>query len=37
VHLLLGADCVAAVEAKIEDLRADIDAWRTLSTSTDHD
>jgi NAD(P)-dependent dehydrogenase (short-subunit alcohol dehydrogenase family) len=37
VHLLLGTDCLAAVEAKIEDLKADIDAWRTLSTSTDHD
>lgn len=35
VHLLLGADCVAAAEAKIADLQADIDAWRTLSTSTD--
>jgi NAD(P)-dependent dehydrogenase (short-subunit alcohol dehydrogenase family) len=37
VHLLLGADCVAAVEAKIEDLKVDIEAWRPLSTSTDHD
>jgi NAD(P)-dependent dehydrogenase (short-subunit alcohol dehydrogenase family) len=37
VHLLLGTDCVAAVEAKIEDLEADIEAWRPLSTSTDHD
>ncbi|WP_445161874.1 oxidoreductase [Mycobacterium sp. Dal123C01] len=35
VHLLLGADCVAAVEAKIEDLKVDIDAWRPLSISTD--
>jgi NAD(P)-dependent dehydrogenase (short-subunit alcohol dehydrogenase family) len=35
VHLLLGSDCVAAVEAKIDDLKADIDAWRTLSMSTD--
>lgn len=35
VHLLLGTDCVAAAEAKIADLQADIDAWRTLSTSTD--
>ncbi|MCV7030168.1 oxidoreductase [Mycobacterium sherrisii] len=35
VHLLLGADCVAAAEAKIADLQADIEAWRTLSTSTD--
>ena len=37
VHLLLGTDCVALVEAKIEDLEADIEAWRPLSTSTDHD
>lgn len=37
MHLLLGTDCVAKVEAKIADLKADIDAWRTLSTSTDHD
>lgn len=35
VHLLLGTDCVAAAEAKIADLQPDIDAWRTLSTSTD--
>ncbi|WP_260860718.1 hypothetical protein [Mycobacterium tilburgii] len=26
VHLLLGTDCVAAAEAKIEDLKADIEA-----------
>jgi NAD(P)-dependent dehydrogenase (short-subunit alcohol dehydrogenase family) len=37
VHLLLGADCVAAVEAKIGALQADIAAWRTVSLSTDHD
>lgn len=36
VHLLLGTDCVAAVEAKIADLRADIDRWRHVSLSTDH-
>lgn len=35
VHLLLGTDCVTAAEAKIADLQADIEAWRTLSTSTD--
>ncbi|WP_025737440.1 hypothetical protein [Mycobacterium genavense] len=35
VHLLLGTDCVATVEAKIDSLKADIDKWRTLSTSTD--
>lgn len=37
VHLLLGSDCVAAVEAKIGELQADIDAWRNVSISTDHD
>jgi len=37
VHLLLGTDCVGAVEAKIADLQADIDAWRAVSLSTDHD
>jgi NAD(P)-dependent dehydrogenase (short-subunit alcohol dehydrogenase family) len=37
VHLLLGTDCVAAVEAKIADLQADIDTWRAVSLSTDHD
>jgi NAD(P)-dependent dehydrogenase (short-subunit alcohol dehydrogenase family) len=37
LHLLLGTDCVAAVEQKTKQLFADIEAWRTLSTSTDHD
>jgi NAD(P)-dependent dehydrogenase (short-subunit alcohol dehydrogenase family) len=37
VHLLLGTDCVAAVEAKIADLKSDIDTWRAVSLSTDHD
>lgn len=37
VHLLLDSDCVAAVEAKIGELQADIDAWRNVSISTDHD
>lgn len=36
-HLLLGTDCVAAVENKIKELQADIDAWRSVSLSTDHD
>ncbi|CAM3078763.1 hypothetical protein X011_23340 [Mycobacterium tuberculosis variant microti OV254] len=36
MHLLLGSDCVAAAEAKIADLQADIDAWRAVSLSTDH-
>jgi NAD(P)-dependent dehydrogenase (short-subunit alcohol dehydrogenase family) len=35
VHLLLGTDCVAMAEAKIDALKADIDAWRPLSMSTD--
>ncbi|GFG63070.1 short-chain dehydrogenase/reductase [Mycobacterium kubicae] len=37
VHLLLGSDCVQAVEDKIRQLQADIDAWRSVSLSTDHD
>jgi NAD(P)-dependent dehydrogenase (short-subunit alcohol dehydrogenase family) len=37
VHLLLGTDCVALVEHKIKELQTDIDNWRTVSTSTDHD
>lgn len=37
VHLLLGSDCVAAVENKIKELQADIEKWRTVSLSTDHD
>jgi hypothetical protein len=37
VHLLLGSDCVAAVEAKVGELQADIERWRTVSISTDHD
>lgn len=37
VHLLLGSDCVAAVENKIQQLQAEIDAWRAVSLSTDHD
>ena len=37
VHLLLGTDCVGLVETKIRELRADIDAWRSVSISTDHD
>jgi NAD(P)-dependent dehydrogenase (short-subunit alcohol dehydrogenase family) len=36
LHLLLGTDCVEAVEEKTKHLIADIDAWRTVSTSTDH-
>lgn len=37
LHLLLGSDCVREVEAKTQRLLADIDTWRTVSTSTDHD
>ncbi|OBK19891.1 oxidoreductase [Mycobacterium asiaticum] len=37
LHLLLGTDCVAAVENKIKDLQADIDNWRGVSVSTDLD
>lgn len=37
LHLLLGTDCVKAVEAKTQELLADIDAWRAVSTSTDLD
>gem|GEM_PF-5643724 len=36
MHLLLGTDCIAAVEAKLEDLKADIETWRRVSLSTDH-
>lgn len=36
LHLLLGTDCVEAVEEKTKQLIADIDAWRPVSTSTDH-
>ncbi|CAM4136435.1 putative oxidoreductase [Mycobacterium basiliense] len=37
VHLLLGTDCVAAVEEKIQQLTSDINSWRDVSVSTDHD
>jgi NAD(P)-dependent dehydrogenase (short-subunit alcohol dehydrogenase family) len=37
VHLLLGTDCVGLVETKIQELQADIEAWRSVSISTDHD
>lgn len=37
VHLLLGTDCVAAVESKIKQLQTDIDNWRSVSVSTDLD
>jgi hypothetical protein len=34
---LLGTDCLAAAEAKIHALQADIEKWRAVSISTDHD
>jgi NAD(P)-dependent dehydrogenase (short-subunit alcohol dehydrogenase family) len=37
LHLLLGSDCVAAVQAKTQRLLTDIETWRAVSTSTDHD
>jgi short-subunit dehydrogenase len=36
-HLLLGPDAVAAVGAKLETLRAEIEAWKKISMSTDFD
>lgn len=35
VHLLLGPDAVKRTRAKLDALRAQIDAWESLSTSTD--
>lgn len=32
-----GSDCVEAIEAKLVDLRSDLDRWRDLSVSTDGD
>jgi len=37
LHLLLGSDCVKAVEAKTNELLADIENWRAVSISTDLD
>jgi NAD(P)-dependent dehydrogenase (short-subunit alcohol dehydrogenase family) len=37
LHLLLGTDCVAAVQQKTQPLLTDIKTWRAVSTSTDHD
>jgi hypothetical protein len=36
-RLQLGADCVARVEAKLSHVRAELDAWRTISLGTDHE
>jgi NAD(P)-dependent dehydrogenase (short-subunit alcohol dehydrogenase family) len=35
VHLLLGNDALALVRGKLQALNAEIDAWETLSSSTD--
>jgi hypothetical protein len=37
LRLQLGSDCVAAVEAKLQRVREELDEWRSLATSTDHD
>ncbi|MEU3188238.1 oxidoreductase [Streptomyces sp. NPDC006923] len=37
LRLLLGSDAVTNVEAKVDQLRGDINTWRELSLSTDHD
>lgn len=34
-HLLLGSDALRLVEQKLASLRADIDAWRPVTLSTD--
>jgi NAD(P)-dependent dehydrogenase (short-subunit alcohol dehydrogenase family) len=34
LRLQLGADCVAAVEAKIEQVKAELNQWRDLAAST---
>ncbi|HVE22915.1 MAG TPA: oxidoreductase [Acidocella sp.] len=36
-HLLLGPDAVTAVGAKLENLQAEIEAWKEVSLSTDFD
>ena len=35
LRLVLGADAVARIEGKLEQVAADIAAWRELSRSTD--
>ncbi len=37
LHLLLGSDCVAAVQHKTQQLLTDIETWQAVSTSTGHD
>lgn len=37
VHLLLGSDALSLVRKELADRSAEIDAWASLSASTDHD
>ncbi|HEY4277247.1 MAG TPA: oxidoreductase [Conexibacter sp.] len=37
LHLALGADAVARIEGHLDATRAELDRWRPLSLSTDHD
>jgi hypothetical protein len=37
LRLQLGLDAVADVEAKLEFVRRELDEWRTVSMSTDHE
>jgi NAD(P)-dependent dehydrogenase (short-subunit alcohol dehydrogenase family) len=37
LRFAVGSDAVAMIEAKIEHLRTELEAWRKLSTSTDHE
>jgi short-subunit dehydrogenase len=36
-RLALGPDSVRRIEGKLHDVQAELDAWRSLSLSTDHD
>ncbi|MCP2266061.1 NADP-dependent 3-hydroxy acid dehydrogenase YdfG [Promicromonospora thailandica] len=37
LRLQLGSDCVASVEAKLVAVQTELDAWREVAVSTDHD
>jgi NAD(P)-dependent dehydrogenase (short-subunit alcohol dehydrogenase family) len=37
LRLQLGPDCVARVEAKLRTVQAELDQWRTVAMSTDHE
>ena len=37
LRLQLGSDCVARVEAKLSQVARELDRWRALALSTDHD